>query len=81
MRALLIVAGAIALTACGGAETTDNTLNVDENLAVENLGAENVTIDANTVVLDANGTANADANAVATDLTTNEADTNTANGM
>ena len=81
MRALLIAAGAIALTACSGAETTDNTLNVDENLAVENFGAENVTIDANTVVLDANGTANADANAVATDLTTNEADTNTANGM
>ena len=82
MRALLLVAGALALTACGGAETADNTMNADENLLVtDNLGGENVTIDANNVIIETNGTDNATANAIATDLTTNEADTNTANGM
>ena len=84
MRALLLVAGALALSACGGAET-DTTVNADENLMIENLGtenlgAENVVIDANNVTI-TDGTDNGMANAVATDLTTNEADTNTANGM
>ena len=82
MRALILVAGAaLALSACGGNDTTENTLNVDENLAAENFGAENVVIDANNVSIVGNGTENADANAIATDLTTNDADTNLANGM
>ncbi len=64
MRALILVAGAaLAVSACSSNEAADNTMNVDENLAAENIVIDN-TLDAN---LDANMTMNAtdnmDANA------------------
>jgi hypothetical protein len=78
MRALILVAGAaLAVSACSSNEAADNTMNVDENLAVENLdttnldmnatdnltlNADNVTIDANTVTTNGTDTAT-DANA------------------
>ena len=63
MRALILVAGAaLAVSACSSNESADNTMNVDENLAAENIVVDN-TLDAN---LDANMTMNAtDANATA----------------
>ena len=63
MRALILVAGAaLAVSACSSNESADNTMNVDENLAAENIVVDN-TLDAN---LDANMTMNATDNA--TDL-------------
>jgi hypothetical protein len=63
MRALILVAGAaLAVSACSSNDTADNTMNVDENLAAENIVIDN-TLDAN---MDANMTMNAtDANATA----------------
>jgi len=56
MRALILVAGAaLAVSACSSNESADNTMNVDENLAAENIVVDN-TLDAN---LDANMTMNA----------------------
>ena len=56
MRALILVAGAaLAVSACSSNEAADNTMNVDENLAAENIVIDN-TLDAN---LDANMTMNA----------------------
>jgi hypothetical protein len=65
MRALILVAGAaLAVSACSSNDTADNTMNVDENLAAENIVIDN-TLDAN---MDANMTMNAtDANTT-TDL-------------
>jgi hypothetical protein len=65
MRALILVAGAaLAVSACSSNDTADNTMNVDENLAAENIVIDN-TLDAN---MDANMTMNAtDAN-TATDV-------------
>lgn len=75
MRALILVAcAALAVSACGREEARDDTMNADANLVTENL-----TVDANAVNVVT--TDNATANAVETDLTTNEADTNLANGM
>ncbi|HET7816974.1 MAG TPA: hypothetical protein VFK58_05295 [Sphingomicrobium sp.] len=60
MRALILVAGAaLAVSACSSNDTADNTMNVDENLAAENIVVDN-TMDAN---MDANMTMNADTNA------------------
>ncbi|MBA3730438.1 MAG: hypothetical protein H0W92_06510 [Sphingomonas sp.] len=60
MRALILVAGAaLAVSACSSNDAADNTMNVDENLVVENIVVDN-TLDAN---LDANMTMNADTNA------------------
>ncbi len=75
MRALILVAGAaLAVSACSSNDAADNTMNVDENLAVENIVIDN-TLDAN---MDANMTMNAenaadDAN-VAADAANNAAD-------
>lgn len=75
MRALILVAGAaLAVSACSSNDTADNTMNVDENLAAENIVIDN-TLDAN---MDANMTMNAenaadDAN-VAADAANNAAD-------
>ena len=56
MRALILVAGAaLAVSACSSNEAADNTMNVDENLAAENIVVDN-TLDAN---MDANMTMNA----------------------
>jgi len=44
MRLLILVAGSsLILTACGNKGQTDNTLNVDENLAAENIVSNDVT--------------------------------------
>ena len=57
MRALILVAGAaLAVSACSSNDTADNTMNVDENLAAENIVIDN-TLDAN---MDANMTMNAE---------------------
>ena len=57
MRALILVAGAaLAVSACSSNESADNTMNVDENLAAENIVADNTMMDAN---MDANMTMDA----------------------
>lgn len=43
MRALILIAGALALAACGNNDQTDNTANVDENLTAENIVSNDVT--------------------------------------
>jgi len=43
MRALIIIAGAITLAACGNNDQTDNSQNVDENLTAENIVSNDVT--------------------------------------
>jgi hypothetical protein len=51
MRALILVAGAgLAISACNGNETAENVTNVDEDLAAQNIVANDTTsIDAATV--------------------------------
>jgi hypothetical protein len=57
MRALILVAGAaLAVSACSSNESADNTMNVDENLAAENIVANDPMMDAN---MDANMTMDA----------------------
>jgi hypothetical protein len=78
MRALILVAGAaLAVSACSSNDAADNTMNVDENLAVENIVVDN-TLDAN---LDANMTMNADANATVDANADANADAATNNAM
>jgi hypothetical protein len=43
MRALILIAGVLALAACGNNDQTDNTQNVDENLTAENIVSNDVT--------------------------------------
>ena len=43
MRALILVAGALTLAACGNNDQTDNTQNIDENLSAENIVSNDVT--------------------------------------
>ena len=43
MRALILIAGALSLAACGNNDQTDNTQNVDENLNAENIVSNDVT--------------------------------------
>jgi Flp pilus assembly protein TadG len=43
MRTLIILAGALALAACGNNDQSDNTQNVDENLTAENIVSNDVT--------------------------------------
>ena len=43
MRALILIAGVIALAACGNNDQTDNTQNIDENLTAENIVSNDVT--------------------------------------
>ena len=79
MRALILVAGAaLAVSACSSNDAADNTMNVDENLAAENIVVDNtldVNMDANMSMnaTDMNATAdvNADANATANATTNN----------
>ena len=82
MRALILVAGAaLAVSACSSNEAADNTMNVDENLAAENIVTDNTmdaNLDANMSMnatdmnaTDATPTANADANATANATTNN----------
>jgi hypothetical protein len=78
MRALILVAGAaLAVSACSSNEAANNTMNVDENMATENMDMNadmNATMnaDANAMTnVDANATTNADANATANTSTNN----------
>ena len=79
MRALILVAGAaLAVSACSSHEAADNTMNVDENLAAENIVADNTLVDMNA---DANLSMNAtDVNAVDVNADANAA-ANTTNAM
>ena len=43
MRALIIIAGILALAGCRNNDQTDNTQNVDENLTAENIVSNDVT--------------------------------------
>jgi len=43
MRALIVIAGALAITACGTNGQAGNTQNLDENLAAENITSNDVT--------------------------------------
>jgi hypothetical protein len=43
MRALIIAGVVLALAGCGNNDQTDNTTNVDENLAAENIVTNDVT--------------------------------------
>ena len=43
MRALILIAGALALAACSKGDQTANTQNVDENLTAENIVSNDVT--------------------------------------
>jgi hypothetical protein len=43
MRALILIAGALALAACGNNDQSDNTQNIDENLTAENIVSNDVT--------------------------------------
>ena len=64
MRALILVAGAaLAVSACSSNDAAENTMNVDENLAAENIVANDTMTDMNAA--DANMTMNADMNATA----------------
>jgi hypothetical protein len=68
MRALIVIAGALAVTlplaACGNNDQSDNNMNVDENLGAENIVSNDVTaIDAVTGDA-ANMAADADLNEV-----------------
>ena len=42
-RPILAAAAALALSACGNNDQTDNSLNIDENLTAENIVANDVT--------------------------------------
>jgi len=70
MRALILVAGAaLAVSACSSNNAADNTMNVDENLAAENIVANDTVTDMNAV--DANLSMNAaDVNTTTTTTTT-----------
>lgn len=79
MRALILAAGAaLTLAACGGG--SDDA--AETNMSVETLDAGNLVVNDPAAL---NGTAtldgNTSANLVAEDLTTNDADTNLANGL
>ncbi|HYX47010.1 MAG TPA: hypothetical protein VE820_09355 [Sphingomicrobium sp.] len=43
MRALILIAGALALAACSNNDQHDNNMNVDENLTSENIVSNDVT--------------------------------------
>ncbi len=70
MRALILVAGAaLAVSACSSNDAAENTMNVDENLAAENIVANDTSMtDMNAA--DANMTMNADMNAMDNSMST-----------
>ena len=85
MRAILILGAFVALSACGGGGAESDAVNtaeidnltVDDNLAMDPA----MNMDGN-AALDGNLAGNsATENAMIKDLTTNDADTNLANGM
>ena len=82
MRALLVAGAALALSACGGGETETNAANEADPLAMDNLMMDPNLSTGMTPGMDANGTMDANMqNMLIEDATTNDADTNLANGM
>ena len=83
MRALILVAGAaLTVSACGGGTETET--NEVDTLAVDNLVVDANSMDAmnSTGNMDANLMADpATQNMVANDISTNDPDTNLANGL
>ena len=80
MRVLILAAGAaLTLTACGKTDSPTDDMNAIDNMMVD----ENAMVANDIGGIDANAATNAgeEANLVANDLTTNDADTNLANGM
>ena len=84
MRSIIVVAGAmLALSACGSNNEEANTLAVN-NLVVEDLsnGSDTMMMNGDMNAMDMNSMNSAEtANALATDMNTNDPDTNLANGM
>ena len=85
MRTILLAGVALALSACGGGETAANeanALSADNMLMDENLMLDpNASVDGATT-LDANGSVNSSTqNLMEKDATTNDPDTNLANGL
>ncbi|HEX8223485.1 MAG TPA: hypothetical protein VF605_06695 [Allosphingosinicella sp.] len=86
MRMILLAGAALALSACGGGgETAANDANammadnmlMDDNMMMDGNAALN-----GTTALDANGSVDStNANMMAIDAATNDADTNLANGL
>ena len=79
MRVLILAAGAaLSLTACGKADSPTDDMNAADNMMIDNMVVAN-----DTGGMDANAMTNAgeEANMMANDLATNDADTNLANGM
>ncbi len=79
---LIAAFGLVALAACGSRADEDAAVNMDANMAITNdMGmAADANMTANGAINAADGM-NATENAMANDLTTNDADTNLANGM
>ena len=84
MRSIILLAGSmLALSACGSNNEEANTLAVN-NLVVEDLsnGSDTMTMNGDMNAMDMNAMNGSDtANAMATDMNTNDPDTNLANGM
>jgi len=84
MRSIILIAGSmLALSACGSNSEEANTLAVN-NLVVEDLsnGSDTMTMNGDMNAMDMNAMNGSDtANAMATDMNTNDPDTNLANGM
>ena len=85
MRSIILIAGSmLALSACGSNNEEANTLAVN-NLVVEDLsnGSDTMMMNGSDMnAMDMNSMNSAEtANAMATDMNTNDPDTNLANGM
>ena len=85
MRAMILAAGAVlALSACGSNDEANQTDLSGNNLVVEDLsnGSDTMMMNGDMNAMDMNAMNGADtANAMATDMNTNDPDTNLANGM
>ena len=81
---LIAAFGLASLAACGGRADDNATANMDANMDANMMVTDNMGMDANIAANGAMNPAdgmNATENAMANDLTTNDADTNLANGM
>lgn len=86
MRAILVLGALVALSACGGGGETEsdavNTAATDNMMLEDNMAMDPaMNMDANAALGGNAAVDAATANAMATDLNTNDADTNLANGM
>ena len=81
IKSLVIAAGIAGLAACAGESEQNDAANLDVNMTDLNAGMDmNAGMDGNMTINTTDGM-NATENAVVNDLTTNDADTNLANGM